>query len=69
MLSNSQAEEYVSEEEGEKRGHTYLLTKPESKVKSRQENLRGEEWEPDVKAGLLATGPHGDDGKWMQSPK
>jgi hypothetical protein len=49
--------EHMSEEEGEKRGRKCLLTKPESKGKSRQENLRGGSVGTKCKRGLAGDGP------------
>ena len=60
LLSNSQAEEHMSKEEGEKRGCKCLLSKPESKVKYRQERGVGTK-----RKDWLA----GDDGKGTQSQK
>jgi hypothetical protein len=47
----------MSEEEGEKRERKCLLTKPESKAKSRQENLRGGSVGTKCKGGLAGDRP------------
>ena len=42
--------------------------KVQGKIKTRK-SKKEKEWQPNVRAGRLATGPRGDDGKGIQSQK